>query len=72
MTKEEQQAEMRKRLEQQLSEKRMRVFRLADMIAMRPENRKPEILEGIAIELRSLAYQIRFVEKAIDALDLAD
>ena len=72
MTKEEQQQETRKRLEQKKSEQRLRVFRLANAIIMRPEGRDPYTLDAIALELRSLAFQLRATDKALEALALTE
>ena len=57
---EQQQAE---RIDKELREKRFRALHLANMIIMRQEARNPYVLDGIALELRSLAFQMRALER---------
>ena len=64
MKQEEQKNETQEeRIEHELREKRFRVLHLANMIVMRTESRNPYVLDGIALELRSLAFQMRALER---------
>ena len=71
MTQEEKQAQD-ERIDKQIREKRMRILHLANMIIMRQESRSPYVLESIALELRSLAYQQRALERVKEGAVIAD
>ena len=64
MTQEEQQEELQKKLDKKISDARLRSMHLANTIIMKPEGRDPYVLDAIAQELRHLAFQMRFYEKA--------
>ena len=64
MTDEEKQEELEKRLDKKISDARLRVLRIANTIIMKPEGRDPYVLDTLAVELRHLAFQMRFYEKA--------
>ena len=64
MTEEERQDEIQKKLDKKLSDIRLRVLQIANTIIMKPEGRDPYTVETLAIELRHLAYQTRFFQKA--------
>ena len=72
MTQEEEKQAQAERIDKQLREKRMRVLHLANMIIMRPESRNPYVLETIALEIRSLAYQQRALERVKEGAVIAE
>lgn len=61
---------LRMRLRNDLANRRVRAMVLASRIARNKEvTRTPALLEGMAIELRSLAYQIRALQHALLAVE---
>lgn len=61
---------LRERMNDALAGKRFRAECLARRIARNPEiTAEPVLLEGIAVELRALAYQIRALQLARLAID---
>ena len=49
----------------------LRILQIANTIIMKPEGRAPYTVETLAIELRHLAYQTRFFQKAKEGAFLA-
>ncbi len=65
MTTQEAQQEIAERIKDELVQKEMRVYHLAcEIRKIRWVDEAPQILETMAIELRSLAYQIRNLKAA--------
>ena len=61
---------LRTRLRNDLANRRVRAMVIASRIAKNKEvTRTPALLEGMAIELRSLAYQIRALQHALLAVE---
>ena len=73
MNKHETVQQMNARLNDELVKKEMRVYHLAHEVQrIRWTEEAPQLLEAIAIEMRSLAYQIRNLKAAKLALTVAD
>lgn len=73
MNKHETVQQMNERLNDELVKKEMRVYHLAHEVQkIRWTEEAPQLLEAIAIEMRSLAYQIRNLKAAKLALTVAD
>ena len=73
MNKHETAQQMNARLNDELVKKEVRVYHLAHEVQkIRWTEEAPQLLEAIAIEMRSLAYQIRNLKAAKLALTVAD
>ena len=73
MNKHETVQQMNERLNDELVKKEVRVYHLAHEVQrIRWTEEAPQLLEAIAIERRSLAYQIRNLKAAKLALTVAD
>ena len=73
MNKHETVQQMNERLNDELVKKEVRVYHLAHEVQkIRWTEEAPQLLEAIAIEMRSLAYQIRNLKAAKLALTVAD
>lgn len=73
MNKHETVQQMNARLNDELVKKEVRVYYLAHEVQrIRWTEEAPQLLEAIAIEMRSLAYQIRNLKAAKLALTVAD
>ena len=73
MNKHETVQQMNARLNDELVKKEVRVYHLAHEVQkIRWTEEAPQLLEAIAIEMRSLAYQIRNLKAAKLALMVAD